>query len=144
MAEKRGKGRPTSYSKKKADKALFLFSLGATEQEVADVLDISNKTLYNWYEKHPDFLHAKKENKSAIDEKVVNTLFQRATGAIKIKETTINPDGSTTVKEKEIAPDTTAMIFWLKNRRPQDWRDKQEIEHSGEIHAHFDPEERDI
>lgn len=36
-------------------------------------------------------------------------------------------------KTKEVVPDTTAQIFWLKNRKPAQWRDKQDIEHSGGI-----------
>ena len=36
-------------------------------------------------------------------------------------------------KTKEVVPDTTAQIFWLKNRKPQDWRDKQIVQHDGQV-----------
>lgn len=36
-------------------------------------------------------------------------------------------------KVKEVEPDTTAQIFWLKNRKPDKWRDKQDVQISGEL-----------
>lgn len=109
--------------------------MGATDQELADFFEVDLRTLYRWKNDFPEFCHALKVGKEVADERVERSLFQRATGyeqdAVKI----FMPAGAQApvyadYREK-IAPDTTACIFWLKNRRPDAWRDKQQTELSG-------------
>ena len=91
-------------------------------------------TVQVWINTYPEFSDALKEGKAPADAKVERSLFQRAIGyKITEKKVIQNPDGSTRkeVTEKEVAPDTTAQIFWLKNRLPGEWRDKHEQEITG-------------
>lgn len=78
---------------------------GLTDEQIAHNMGISAKTLYNWKEKHLQILHALKRSKDVADRQVENALFENA-----------------------INGNTTAQIFWLKNRKPDKWRDKQEYE----------------
>ena len=114
-----------------------LATIGKTDEEIADLLGITRVTLHRWRKKYQDCHTASDEGKAIIDKEIEDTLFSRATGAKKLTEKKIIklPDGSTRqeITEKEIAPDTTAMIFWLKNRKPTEWRDKQDVEMSGSV-----------
>lgn len=127
-----GIGRPTDYNPAYVEQAQKLASLGATDIEVADFFEVDVRTIYRWKHVHPDFCQALNTGKEKADERVVNSLYQRAVGyeqdAVKIFMPA-GADGPVYAPYREkIAPDTTAAIFWLKNRRPADWRDKQEIE----------------
>lgn len=113
-------------------------SLGLTQDQIASLLDISTYTITNYNKKWPAFFKALKRGKDKADSEVVKSLYKRANG-YEIKETTIEyikigleqtPAEKTKVVTKYICPDTTAQIFWLKNRRPQEWRDKTEIDHT--------------
>ncbi len=84
-------------------------SLGLTDEEIAIILGISPRTLYYW-KKNPVFLQALKRGKLKADAQITKSLYEKAKNG-----------------------DTTAMIFWLKNRRPDLWRDKREVEIPGEI-----------
>lgn len=101
---------------------------GLTEADIAHNIGISTQSLWDWKNKHPDVLAALKKGKEVADIRVENALYKRAIGYDTIEEKTIvGADGvvSQTIKQvKHIAPDTTAQIFWLKNRRPELWRDK--------------------
>ena len=109
---------------------------GATDAELADEFKVSVKTLYNWRAKFPEFLQALKIPKEIADSRVERSLFERATGysreSVKIF---CGKDGEVTQVPfiEHVPPDTTAMIFWLKNRKRDEWRDKTDVEHSGEI-----------
>jgi transposase-like protein len=109
---------------------------GLTIEQIAHNLGISKVTLYKHMEEHIELSERLKKGKEVIDLEVENKLLQRALG-YKYTETTKEPvDGKMQVTKevvKEVQPDTTAQIFWLKNRKPADWRDKKDIEHSGKI-----------
>ena len=91
--------------------------------------------------KHSDISEALKRGKEVVDIEVENALLKRAKGYKYdeiTKELVTIKDGAghrelkrTKVVTKDIAPDTTAQIYWLKNRKPKEWRDKQDIELSG-------------
>lgn len=104
---------------------------GLINKEIADKLGISTSTLYNWQKKHVEFLEALKKGKQVVDAKVEKALLKRALGydyeEIKV---TVNESGQKRVEKtkKQVKPDTTAQIFWLKNRLPDKWRDKHEID----------------
>lgn len=132
-------GRPSKYREDFPTKAFKLCLLGATDAELADFFEVAVATVHNWKNEHPEFLDALKRGKSEADAQVAQSLYRRALGykhrAVKI--TTHAESGYTTVTPytERYAPDTVAAIFWLKNRRPDLWRDKQNVEHSGELPA---------
>ncbi len=85
--------------------AARLAELGATMEEIAEALNIGTFTIYAWKRDRPDFAQAINEVKGAADDRVKNSLYNQA-----------------------LAGNTTAQIFWLKNRQPQRWRDRHETE----------------
>lgn len=113
---------------------------GLTDEQIAYNMGITPKTLYEWKKKYSEICKSLKKGKEVIDRQVENALLKRALGyqydEVK-REEYYNQEGELvekkTVTTKEVIPDTTAQIFWLKNRKPAEWRDKQNIEHSGEI-----------
>ena len=117
-------GRPSLYDAKLHPKLGFwLAQAGLTDEQIAEEIAIHTDTLYQWRKVHPEFSEALKEGKATPDDEVEAALLRRAKG-FKYAE------GG---KEKVALPDTTACIFWLKNRRPGDWRDKREHDVTGNI-----------
>lgn len=130
-------GRPLQYCEKYAQQARKVCELGATDQEIADFFDVDVRTIYRWKHDHPEFCHALKIGKQVADERVERSLYQKAIGYEQDEVKIFMPGGASEPVyapfRAKIAPDTTAAIFWLKNRRGKEWRDKQEVEHSGTI-----------
>ena len=127
--------RPSKYRPEFVEQAEKLCKLGATDLEVADFFGINVATLYRWKGEHDEFCEALKSGKEASDNRVERSLFSRATG-YEHDEVDIRVVMNQIVKtpiRKFYPPDTTAAIFWLKNRKPAEWRDKQELEHSGAV-----------
>lgn len=126
-------GRPSAFKPEFVAQAKKLCALGATEAELADFFGVSINTITNWKSQFEDFLGALKLGKETSDDRVSVSLYRRATGytfdAVKI----FMPAGAKKPVYAEyrehVPPDTTACIFWLKNRRPQEWRDVQRHEH---------------
>lgn len=125
-----GTGRPSGYDPAICQKVASLCANGATDEEVADHLEISVRTLYRWKNAHTEFCQALKAGKEIADDRVERSLYMKAVGfrqkAVKI----FMPAGAEEPVYAEymehFSPDTTAAIFWLKNRRPDLWRDKQD------------------
>lgn len=131
-------GRPTKYNKNQAKLAYWMARNGLTDEEMAENLKIATSTLYAWKEKYPEFSEAIKEGKELPDDLVVQSLYKRATGfEYEERKVIANPGAGgeqvqrVEVTHKLVIPDVAACIFWLKNRRPQEWRDTQKFEHSG-------------
>lgn len=116
---------------------------GLTIEQIANNLGISKVTLYKYMNEHIELSERLKKGKEVIDIEVENALLKRALG-YKYDEVTkeLNEDTGelevTKVVTKEVQPDTTAQIFWLKNRKPEDWRDRKEVEHSGNINNPYE------
>jgi hypothetical protein len=114
---------------------------GLTDEQIAQNMNINVATLYRYKEKYCEICEALKRGKDVIDIQVENALLKRALGYayVETKTEVSKKDGKkVTTTIKEVIPDTTAQIFWLKNRRPDLWRDKQQIEHSGQINNPFE------
>ena len=129
-------GRPTKYNSEFHPKlAAALAALGRTDKEIAYELEISEATLYNWKNEHSEFLEALKTNKQTVDNMVENALLKRALGYTHEEDKIFQYEGKAVVvpTTKHYPPDTAAAFIWLKNRRSQEWRDKKDIEHSGEL-----------
>lgn len=130
MAGNANSGRKSGYKPEYAPIAKKMCELGATDMEIADAFRVSVRTIYGWKHLHEDFLSALNAGKDKADERVVNSLFMRAVGyeqdAVKIFMPANAKEPVYAEYREKIAPDTTAAIFWLKNRQPDAWRDKQE------------------
>ena len=126
--KKHAGGRPTKYKKVFIEQGRKLVALGATDVQISDFFKITEATLTNWKKKHPEFFASLKESKEEMDSKVVRSLFERAMGYEHKDEFISQYKGEiiTAPIIKKYAPDTTAQIFWLKNRQPDKWRDKQD------------------
>lgn len=128
-------GRPTDYREGYNEQARKLCLLGHTDAELARYFEVEESTINNWKIAHPQFLESIKEGKENADANVSASLYHRALGYshpdVEIKVL----DGTIAKVEviKHYPPDPTSAIFWLKNRQPKKWRDKQEVEHSGEV-----------
>lgn len=128
-------GRPTKYKEEYAELAYNYCLLGAIDEELASFFDVDVSTVHRWKKEYPDFCDSIKKGKEIADAKVAQALFHRATGYshedidIKMYEGGIIETPYT----KYYPPDATSAIFWLKNRQPKKWRDKQVTEHEGEI-----------
>lgn len=103
---------------------------GLTDAEICEKIGLHVATLWEWKKKYPDTIgEALKSGKEVADIIVENSLFRRATG-YRIKEVTYKADSdgnlvAVSAVEKDVPPDTTAQIFWLKNRCPDRWRDRR-------------------
>lgn len=126
-------GRPSSYDPKLHPKlAEILASTGRIDKLVAQELGISEPTLIDWKKKYPEFFKALRAGKKKVDDQVVSALLQNALG-YEHEEDKIFYDSKRgkpiTVKTtRKYAPNVLAQKFWLMNRRPKEWRDRQEFE----------------
>jgi transcriptional regulator with XRE-family HTH domain len=99
-------GRPTLYQPETTPvTAGYLAQEGLTEEQIAERLGVGITTLSRWKNEHPEFREALKVSKDEADAKVVESLYKQA-----------------------LKGNVTAQIFWLKNRQPAKWRDRQEVE----------------
>ena len=111
---------------------------GLTDEQIANNLGIGYTTFKDYKKRYPSFSTALKKGKEVVDYEVENALLKRALG-YSYEEKTIEKLWNESKEEyeevvtkrvrKEVVPDTTAQIFWLKNRKPNKWRDKQIMEH---------------
>jgi len=113
---------------------------GLTDEQIAHNIGIHPSTLYDWKNKYPDISEALKRGKEVIDRQVENALLKRALGYEyeEVKQIIEKDDKGKDRKRiektvKQVIPDTTAQIFWLKNRKPAEWRDKQNLEVEGNL-----------
>lgn len=118
---------------------------GLTDEEIAKNMGVTAVTLYSWKKKFPQFEFALKQGKEVVDRKVEKTLLQRALGYdYEERETWVegSEDGEkktrTKITRRHALPDVTAQIFWLKNRRPVEWRDRKDIAVSGKVNNPFE------
>ena len=109
---------------------------GLTDEQIAKNIGISRSTLNVWKDRYSDISDALKKGKDVIDRQVENALLKRALGYEYEEVKEKFEDGvitERTVTKKEVVPDTTAQIFWLKNRKPDKWRDKPGYEDTTEL-----------
>ena len=128
-------GRPSGYKAEYAKQAEKLCRLGATDADIADFFGVDVRTIYRWKNSNEEFCQSLKLGKEEADERVARSLYGRAIGYEHPDVHVSNYQGEVTLTPitKHYAPDTTAAIFWLKNRRPEEWRDKQDVDVSGNL-----------
>jgi hypothetical protein len=148
-----GIGRPTKYKPDFPKQAAKLCKLGATDAELADFFEVDISNLYRWYSTRPDFREAIKTPKELADDRAERSLYMNATGfwvdtekLFVLKDEFYDEDGNLTRTSQRIhheptreyyRPETAAAFIWLKNRQPNKWRDKHELDVSGKIENHF-------
>lgn len=139
-------GRPEKYFTHVQPKLLLIEAWardGLTEADIYKNLDVGKDAFIAYKSKYPELSEALKKGKEVIDVMVENALLKAALGYEFEEVTTeytnlasgeiVFPAEITKRVAKHAAPNTTALIFWLKNRRPKEWRDRQELEHSGNV-----------
>lgn len=130
-------GRPTDYKPEYAEQAKKLCQLGATDIEMADFFGVDVRTIYRWKHNHDEFCQSQATGKDIADERVERSLYQRAVGYEQDEIKIFMPAGADAPVyapyRAKVAPDVSAAMFWLKNRRKDKWRDKQDVEHSGSV-----------
>lgn len=138
-------GRPTLYSSEFTEAARVLCERGATDHDLSDFFDVTVRTINRWKLTHPEFAAAIRKGKEPADDRVEDSLYSRAQDreveeeqAFKVKKIVYAENGKKLTEEEKIEivkvkrfvpASDTAMIFWLKNRRKQEWRDVQQHEH---------------
>lgn len=113
-----------------------LAQLGLDDQQIADRMGVSRKTINKWKKDHPVFGDSLKNGKEPTDAKVEQALLKRALGYQYDEEKVVietDADGNKRPArieriKKHVTSDTTACIFWLKNRRPDLWRDVHRVD----------------
>lgn len=105
---------------------------GDTDENIAKRIGVGRRAIYEWKQKYPEFASALRKSRMAVDIEVENALYNRALGTT-ITETVTDEEGKTKTFTKQLPPDVTAQIFWLKNRKPKDWRDKRDVEIEGKL-----------
>lgn len=123
-------GRPTDYKPEYCEQVEKLCKLGATDEEMADFFNVCEATINNWKNDYPEFLDSIKSGREIADAEVSEKLFQRACGYSHDEDDirVCDKDIVITPTVKHYPPDPTAAIFWLKNRQPEKWRDKKDID----------------
>ena len=120
---------------------------GLTDEQIAHNIGINRTTLYAWKAKYSDFSNALKRGKEVVDRIVENALLKSAMGYKYdevVQERIYNPEtGESEIVEvkrttKDVAPNSTSLIFWLKNRQPAKWRDTKNIDAAVEVKNPFD------
>jgi hypothetical protein len=144
-------GRPGKYDTHVKPKMTLIEAWardGLTDDQIAHNLGVNRTTFIDYKKKYPDLSDALKRGKEVVDAEVESALLKKAMGynvmvqkTFKVKEVSYDDKGRRHEKEKlvtgldeiHIPADTTAQIFWLKNRKPNEWRDKKDIEMSGKL-----------
>jgi hypothetical protein len=136
----RGGGRKTVYMPKLAAVARKCCERGLTDLEIADVLDVSPATLYRWKAQYPKFARVFKLGRKLADDRVERSLYSRAIGYDYIAEkAAMTRHGQKTMRYRQhIPPDTAAAVWYLKNRRPDRWRDSVRHEHVTSPYDHIE------
>lgn len=125
-------GRPPAFKQEYVDQVYKLCLLGATDKELGDFFLVKEQTINNWKKKYPEFFESLKKGKMMADADVAKSLFERAKGYEHESVHISNYQGeiTKTTLTKHYPPDTGAAMAWLKNRQPEKWRDKVEVDNT--------------
>lgn len=122
--------RPTVFEPAHIETARAMSFGGATDREVAEYLSVDESTVHRWKHEHPEFGAALTTGKAAADRRVEHSLYRKAVGYSFDSEKIFHHEGVVTRVPlvEHVPPSDTAAIFWLKNRNPEQYREKTEVE----------------
>lgn len=128
-------GRPSKYRPEFAEQVFKLCLLGLTDAELAKYFEVDEATVNRWKQEHPEFCESLRRGKEDADAEVAQKLYERAKGYSHPEDKIFVHDGQPVIvpTTKHYPPDTAAAFIWLKNRKSTTWKDKQEIEHTGDL-----------
>ena len=123
-----GPGRPTLYKPEHASRARELCARGATGHDLAGRFGVARSTIGQWIARHPEFAEAVQQGRDVADAIAVESLFTRVTGYNHPVEKVFLYRGEprTVTYTAHVPPETRACMYWLRNRRPEDWREISE------------------
>lgn len=137
-SEPRPVGRPTKWKDEFVDLAFKFCLMGATDQNLAEFLEVNEDTIYEWKNIYPEFSDSIYRGRHKADAEIAHSMYHRAKGYSHPEDDirTVSVGGGRsdiviTPTVKHYPPDTAAASLWLRNRQGKLWRDKQEVEHSG-------------
>src|SRR5215471_6790283 len=128
------KGRPSEYREEMCELVKEPAENGATDAQIAEILGVSTNTFYRWRNTIPAFRVALNWSKQKADDLVERSLFIRAVGyTFESEKVSFGKNGEVlrAATLEHVPPDTTAQIFWLKNRKPDQYRDQRDITSGG-------------
>lgn len=135
MEESRKVGRPTKYKEEYVELAYKLTLLGMIDTQLADFFEVHESTIHQWKIDYPEFSESIRRGKAIADIEVVEALRKRAVGysydEVKIEES--EQGKKKTITTKEVIPDTTAQMFWLRNRHADKWSNDPSPDDEGSI-----------
>jgi len=133
-------GAPTKYHERFNDEVFKLCLLGAIDEDIADFFNIKKSTLNNWKKRHPKFMASITRGKIDADANVAKSLYESATGfkckkdlVFKVKAGKGKEKLEKMTIEEQMPPDYRSISFWLRNRQPDKFREKVDVEHAGEV-----------
>ena len=120
-------GRPTAYKPENAEIARHACMLGASNETLAERFEVTRRTIDNWIATIPEFADAVRHGREVADESVVAALYARAKGMERKSIKVVEGEGApvTTTHTVQVLPDVRACMFWLRNRRPEEWRENR-------------------
>ena len=132
-----GPGRPSLYKPEFAEQAFELCLAGATNRDLADTFEVGHSTIDNWLQKHPEFAQSVKRGRALADGRVAHGLYSRAVGYSYETTRVVLYKGEPVAVPHTVhkPPDVRAGIFWLCNRRPQQWRKGAKPRPAGQAEA---------
>jgi hypothetical protein len=132
-----GPGHPSDYRPVFAKLAAKMAKLGALDTDFAEAFGVSTRTIERWRATIPEFCRAIKTEQEGATNHVVRSLFHRACGyTVEVRKAFYDKNSGNVlqgVEDQHFPPDTGAAAFWLKNKRPAEWRDRREIDISGNV-----------
>jgi hypothetical protein len=147
--KREGEGRPSKYKPEFPEMARKFCLLGATDKRLAELFEVTESTISEWKLQHPEFSEAIYAGRDMADAEIAESLYHRAKGYSHEEDDirTVALGGNQgseiviTRTTKHYPPDTQAASLWLRNRHPQRWRDKVDIEHGGRLQLDQLPQE---
>ena len=133
--KKSSRGRPSSITKVDMEHLQMLAKAGWDDVHMAQFCKVTPRTFDNWKKQNPDFFRSLKSWKLEADEKVERSLYERACGYSCPEEKIFQFEGGVVRAQtvRHYPPDPVSCIFWLKNRQPEQWREKQEVKTTSDI-----------